>query len=134
MPISSLPSRYGIGCFDSAAYDFADFLSCAGQSYWQILPLGPTGYGDSPYQSFSSFAGSAYYISLEDLASQALISRKDLKNAHLEGEECSVDYEKQYKNRIPLLKKAYEGFVPCSGYESFCRENSWLDDYSLFMA
>ncbi len=134
MSVSSLPSENGIGCFDSAAYDFVDFLSCAGQSYWQILPLGPTSYGDSPYQSFSSFAGNAYYINLDELVSQGLLSNEDVKDADLFGEESKVDYKKQYQNRLPLLKKAYENFVPKEIYEIFCRENGWICDYALFMA
>ncbi len=134
MAISSLPSENGIGCFDLAAYNFVDFLSNAGQSYWQILPLGPTSYGDSPYQSFSSYAGNPYYISLSELVSKGLISEEDLKKADLSGDESKVDYKKQYENRLPLLKKAYENFTPTESYHSFCREATWLEDYALFMA
>ena len=76
LPISSLPSKYGIGCFDKAAYAFVDFLKDAGQSYWQILPLGPTSYGDSPYQSFSTFAGNPYFISLDALCHEQCIVLK----------------------------------------------------------
>ncbi|MDD7770021.1 4-alpha-glucanotransferase, partial [Suipraeoptans intestinalis] len=77
MPVSSLPSRYGIGCFSKEAYEFVDFLKESGQSRWQILPLGPTGYGDSPYQSFSTFAGNPYFIDLEQLIQEGLLDRKD---------------------------------------------------------
>ena len=79
MPITSLPSEYGIGCFSKSAYDFVDWLKEAGQSYWQILPLGPTSYGDSPYQSFSTFAGNPYFISLEDLIDQGLLTEEECK-------------------------------------------------------
>src|SRR5574344_2015221 len=77
LPISSLPSPYGIGCFSKEAYEFVDFLSRSGQSLWQILPLGPTGYGDSPYQSFSTFAGNPYFIDLEALIEEGLLTRKE---------------------------------------------------------
>lgn len=134
MSVSSLPSQYGIGCFDFSAYDFVDFLSRAGQSYWQILPLGPTSYGDSPYQSFSSFAGNAYYISLDELVKKGLITEKQIKNAHLENEGNKVDYKRQYENRLPLLKTAYENFTADGDYDLFCQNNDWLSDYALFMA
>ena len=134
MSVSSLPSENGIGCFDIAAYDFVDFLSKAGQSYWQILPLGPTGYGDSPFQSFSSYAGNPYYISLDDLKKKGLLSEADIANCQLEGDGTAVDYKKQYENRLPLLKKAYSNYAPDEDFISFCRENPWLRDYSLFMA
>ena len=77
LPISSLPSKYGIGCFDKKAYEFVDALKAAGQSYWQILPLGPTSYGDSPYQSFSTFAGNPYFISLEELIKEGVLTKKE---------------------------------------------------------
>ena len=80
MPIASLPSRYGIGCLDEAAYEFVDQLEKAGQGYWQILPMGPTGYGDSPYQSFSTFAGNPYFISLSELAKKGISARKIFRN------------------------------------------------------
>lgn len=78
LPISSLPSKYGIGCFDKKAYEFVDALKAAGQSYWQILPLGPTSYGDSPYQSFSTFAGNPYFISLEELIKEGVLTKKNV--------------------------------------------------------
>ena len=77
LPISSLPSKYGIGCFDKSAYEFVDQLKAAGQSYWQILPLGPTSYGDSPYQSFSTFAGNPYFISLDELIKEKVLTKKE---------------------------------------------------------
>lgn len=134
LSISSLPSEYGIGCFDRAAYDFVDFLSEAGQTYWQILPLGPTGYGDSPYQSFSSFAGNPYFISLDDLIADGLLTKWDCDSSSLYETDDRVDYQKQYENRIPLLKTAYNKFTPSEDYLAFCKSAPWLDDYCLFMA
>jgi len=134
LSISSLPSEYGIGCFDGAAYDFVDFLAEAGQSYWQILPLGPTSYGDSPYQSFSSYAGNPYYISLDKLISDGLLTSSECDSAELSDDGKRVDYKKQYVYRLPLLKKAYGRFKESEDFHRFCRENPWLADYSLFMA
>jgi 4-alpha-glucanotransferase len=136
LPVFSLPSRYGIGCFDSAAYRFVDFLCDAGQSEWQILPLGPTGYGDSPYQSFSSYAGNPYFVSLEALVADGLLSGEDCENAELEGGDGRVDYGLQYARRLPLLRMAFERF---SGKESpeftsFCKNNPRVMEYALFMA
>ena len=90
--ISSLPSKYGIGCFSKEAYKFVDWLVEAGQTFWQILPLGPTGYGDSPYQSFSTFAGNPYFIDLETLISEGLLTREecDMKNNIMDGMYCSA--------------------------------------------
>lgn len=91
--ISSLPSKYGIGCFSKEAYKFVDWLVEAGQTYWQILPLGPTGYGDSPYQSFSTFAGNPYFIDLETLISEGLLTREECDSVDFGADEQSVDYE-----------------------------------------
>lgn len=136
LPISSLPSPYGIGCFDNAAYCFVDWLKRAGQSYWQILPLGPTGYGDSPYQSFSTFAGNPYFISLDELIEAGLLTRTECDNADLFTSPDHVDYRKLYLHRYPLLKKAYERskMRPNDDFDAFCAETDWLPDYSLFMA
>lgn len=135
LPITSLPSKYGIGCFSKSAYEFVDFLSLSGQSYWQILPLGQTGYGDSPYQSPSSFAGNPYMISLDTLIEKELLSREECDFCDFGAGENYVDYEKQYNNRYPLLRKAYSRFVPDEAFENFKRESSyWLLDYALFMA
>lgn len=139
MPISSLPGKYGIGTFGRQAYEFADFLKKAGQSYWQVLPLGPTSYGDSPYQSFSAYAGNPYFIDPDMLASDGLLSDDDLKAAGYNFDETSVDYEWLYKSRFKTLKKAFSAFknkfLNDPEYIAFCSENSfWLDDYSLFMA
>ena len=102
LPIASLPSAYGIGTFSKEAYEFVDFLAQAGQKLWQILPLGPTGYGDSPYQSFSTFAGNPYYIDLEVLIQEGFLTEKECRAADLQDTEACVNYEKQYKNRSPL--------------------------------
>lgn len=140
LPITSLPSPYGIGTLGRAAFEFIDFLREAGQSYWQILPVGPTGYGDSPYQSFSTFAGNPYFIDLEDLVQEELLSQKDCDKVDFGADPEYVDYEKQYKQRFLLLKKAYRNFVKRNGederdYKAFVKENHyWLDDYALYMA
>ena len=137
MPIFSLPSRYGIGDFSKKAYEFADFLKESGQQLWQILPLGPTGFGDSPYQSFSAFAGNPYMISLDKLIDDGLLTKKDCDEADLVSDTDSIDYGKLYQNRISLLKKAFElnNLKDKSVYREFCSKSSfWLDDYALFMA
>ena len=92
LPIASLPSAYGIGTFSKEAYEFVDFLAQAGQKLWQILPLGPTGYGDSPYQSFSTFAGNPYFISLEELIEEGLLTRAECESAQLGTNPSYVDY------------------------------------------
>lgn len=94
MGISSIPSKYGIGCFSKEAYDFVDQLEKAGQQYWQILPLGPTGYGDSPYQSVSTFAGNPYFIDLEELIKKELLTKEECEACDWGGSESYVDYEK----------------------------------------
>ena len=96
LSVSSLPSRYGIGCFSESAYDFVDWLSGAGQRYWQILPLGPTGYGDSPYQSFSTFAGNPYFISLEALIKEGVLTKKECASADFGSDPEQIDYERLY--------------------------------------
>ena len=108
LPVSSLPSRYGIGAFSREAYRFVDRLKEAGQQYWQILPLGPTGYGDSPYQSFSAFAGNPYFIDLEQLVREKLLTRAECNRADFGQDPGDIDYGKLYENRFPLLRKAYE--------------------------
>ena len=133
LPISALNSKYGIGSFSKEAYRFVDWLKKAGQSYWQILPLGPTSFGDSPYQSFSAFAGNPYYIDLEALIKEGLLS-EDECTVDFGKNERTVDYSKIYSGRISLLKKAYERFVKNGSYYEFLEKNSfWLDDYALFM-
>ena len=107
LPVASLPSRYGIGAFSKEAYRFIDTLKAAGQSCWQILPLGPTGFGDSPYQSFSAFGGNPYFIDLERLASEGLLTEEECQAVDFGGDSRDIDYKKIYDGRFPLLKKAY---------------------------
>lgn len=135
MPVFSLPSKYGIGCFSKEAYKFVDKLKKAGQSYWQILPLGPTGYGDSPYQSFSTFAGNPYYIDLKTLIKEGLLTKKECKAYDFGEKDDEIDYEKIYRSRFKVLKKAYDRFEKSEDYNDFVNENSyWLEDYALYMA
>lgn len=137
MSVTSLPGRYGIGCFSKSAYDFVDWLREAGQTCWQILPLGPTSYGDSPYQSFSTFAGNPYFISLEELTEEGVLTKKECRSADFGERADDIDYEKIYKNRYPLLHKAYERsrISEDPDYVRFVEENRWwLADYALFMA
>ena len=137
MPISSLPSPYGIGTFGKAAYDFADFLHAAGQGNWQLLPLGPTSYGDSPYQSFSTFAGNPYFIDLDLLIKDKLLTRKEVTSCAWGAEPRYVDYGKIYESRFALLEKAkVRGWArDREAVAAFESENSrWLPDYALFMA
>ena len=137
LPVTSLPAKYGIGCFSKSAYDFVDWLKAAGQSYWQILPLGPTSYGDSPYQSFSTFAGNPYFISLEALIEEGVLTEKECDGADFGSRPNDIHYEKLYKNRYPLLRKAYERSKISENpdYLRFIEENNWwLSDYALFMA
>ena len=137
LPIFSLPSPYGIGSFSQSAYEFIDQLKKAGQKYWQILPLGPTGYGDSPYQSFSAFAGNPYFIDLDSLAEEGLLKKEEYIHCDFGSRPDRVDYQKLYENRFPLLRKACERSTFCAEPEflEFREENrEWLEDYSLFMA
>ena len=140
MAVSSLPSRYGIGCLDQEAYKFVDFLEKAGQSYWQILPLNPPNHSksfDSPYQSFSAFAGNPYYISLDALREEGVLTQEEIDEVDFGKDPGKVDYEKIYTRRFPLLRKAYERsrIAENEDYRRFIGENAWwLDDYALFMA
>lgn len=135
MPIFSLPSPYGIGTLGAEGYRFVDFLKKAKQSYWQILPLGPTSYGDSPYQSFSSFAGNHYFIDIDLLINEGLLTKSEAEGSDFGNNNFKIDYEKLYFGRLPLLKKAFDRFKPNSEYKEFCRVNAeWLDDYANFMA
>ena len=136
MPIFSLPSPYGIGTMGQAARDFLDFLQAGGQSYWQLLPVGPTSYGDSPYQSFSSFAGNPYFIDLDDLAADGLLEPSEYQNLDW-GQPDKVDYGLLYAARYPVLRKAVKRLLagPPADDQAFLSENSdWLDNYALFMA
>ncbi len=137
MHISSLPSPYGIGTFGKEAYRFADFLKKAGQSYWQILPICPTSYGDSPYQSFSAYALNPYFIDLDMLCEEGLLELEDYSDINWGTNPSKVDYAIIYENRFDVLRKAYERFkenLP-KDYAKFCEQNEfWLDDFALFMA
>ena len=135
LPVTSLPSPYGIGCFSKEAYEFVDQLEKGGEKYWQILPLGPTGYGDSPYQSFSTYAGNPYFIDLKTLIKEGLLTKKECKVYDFGEQADSIDYEKIYNSRFKVLKKAFERFEKDEAYDNFIKENAyWLDDYSLYMA
>ena len=151
LPVASLPSRYGIGCFSREAYEFVDFLAEAGQTYWQILPLGQTGYGDSPYQSFSTFAGNPYFIDPMELVAAGYVEQNDADQYDFGHELRTVDYENIYRNRYRLLRRAYDNSPYClqpvgkwagagydeerSRFEAFRAQNGdWLSDYALFTA
>jgi 4-alpha-glucanotransferase len=136
LPISSLPSNYGIGTFGVAAYEFIDFLKRSGQGYWQLLPLGPISYGDSPYSPFSVYAGNPYYIDLDILIEEGILSKKELFPKKYINSEENIDYENLFHNRYDILNKAYK-----NSYEKFIGEilnfkkaNNWVYDYALFMA
>ena len=147
MPVSSLPGPYGIGCFGTEAETFVDFLAAAGQKIWQILPLSPTGYGDSPYQSCSAFAGNPYFIDLDALKAEGLLTAAQLKAESWGEDPLQVDYGTLYTSRYKILRAAYaawrrqcEGLHGCAhyypdAYYAFTLENeSWLEDYALYMA
>ena len=147
MPVSSLPGPYGIGCFGKAAFQFVDFLSAAGQTIWQLLPLSPTGYGDSPYQSCSAFAGNPYFVDLETLEKEGLLTAADLKAESWGKDPLEVDYGTLYVSRFAVLRKAYAAWrSQCAGlhgctyyypddYYAFTLANEdWLEDYALYMA
>lgn len=137
LPISSLPSKYGIGCFSKEAYEFVDKLEKAGQKYWQILPLGPTGYGDSPYQALSTFAGNPYFIDLDQLVEEGYLQEEELEAVQTVEDETQVDYGMVYTTRYALLEKAFLRFKEHVDEEfyKFEQENSyWLQDYAFYMA
>ncbi len=137
LPVFSIPSRFGIGSFSKEAYEFVDFLAKAGQKYWQILPLGPTGYGDSPYQSFSTFAGNPYFIDLEQLIAKGWLTEKDCAACDFGDNKSYIDYEKMYYARFKILFKAFKNskIEKNEEFTSFVEENKeWLCDYALYMA
>ena len=137
LPISSLPSRYGIGTFGKEAFDFVDFLKKSGQKYWQILPLGTTSYGDSPYQSFSAFAGNHDFIDLEELISDGLLEKEYVDSIDFGSNESYINYERLFNTRLDVLKTAYENGKEryFDELNSFIDENlGWIVDYALFMA
>lgn len=136
MPVSSLPSPYGIGAFGKAAYDFVDFLHSASMKYWQVLPLGPTSFGDSPYQSFSAFAGNPYFIDLDTLIEEGLLKKTDVESVDWGSDPESVDYGLMYEGRYTVLKAAYSRhkLENTPEYKAFCEEHkSWLPGYCKFM-
>lgn len=134
LPISSLPSPYGIGTFGKEAYGFVDFLKEAKQKYWQVLPLGPTSYGDSPYQSFSAFAGNPYFIDLDTLIAEGLLAAADV-DCDWGDDASNVNYEKIWQNRFAVLHKAFVKFTPDEAYTAFVDENDWwLNEYAPYMA
>lgn len=147
MPVSSLPGPYGIGCFGKSAFEFVDFLAAAGQKIWQILPLSPTGYGDSPYQSCSAFAGNPYFVDLDTLKKEGLLTAAQLKAEPWGDDPLTVDYGALYVSRYKLLRAAYAAWLKqCEGvhgcgqyfpddYYAFTLANEdWLEDYALYMA
>ncbi len=137
MPIFSLPSPYGIGTFGQAAYDFIDQLKKARQMYWQVLPMGPTSYGDSPYQSFSAFAGNPYFIDLDTLKEEGLLTQEEIDACVWMEKPEQVKYDALYYYRFPLLKKAFARSLhkETEEYQEFLKENEyWIGDYSLYMA
>ncbi len=135
MHITSLPSPYGVGTLGKAAYAFVDFLQQAGQYYWQILPIGPTGYGNSPYQSSSTFAGNPYLIDLEALVEQGWLSHEACQAVNWGGDPSCVNYDTLEQHRLPLLRQAFARFPrEDNNFTQFCRNNPWLEDYALFMA
>ena len=135
LALSSLQSPYGIGSFGEAAREWIRFLKSAGQTYWQLLPLGPTGWGDSPYQSFSAFALSPYYVDLDTLINEGLLSGDEVRSLRWGGQAGKTAYALLYRRREPLLRLAFSRFRGGEGFQRFCDENSfWLEDYGLFMA
>ncbi|HWQ29996.1 MAG TPA: 4-alpha-glucanotransferase [Negativicutes bacterium] len=137
LPVASLPSKYGIGTFSKSACKFVETLRAAGQSYWQILPLGPTGYGDSPYQSFSTFAGNPYFIDLEALVQEGYLTQEDCGAYDFGQDERYIDYEKIYRSKFKILRTAFErsNISENADFKSFITENAyWLEDYAIYMA
>lgn len=137
LPISALPSPYGIGSMGRAAYEFVDFLAASGQSWWQILPVGPTSYGDSPYQSFSNFAGNPYFIDLDFLTEDGLLKKEEIENISWGEQPDRVDYGTIYENRFSVLRLAADRGIArdSADFDAFVEENrNWLPDYALFMA
>lgn len=135
MHITSLPGPYGIGTMGKEAFAFVDFLKEAGQSCWQLLPLNPTGYGDSPYQSCSAYAGNHYLIDLDQLAEEGLLDREELTSLRWCRKDTKVDFGRIYKLRLNVLRKAYSRFTGSEAFDRFCAGNdSWLSDFALFMA
>ena len=138
MHISSLPGKYGIGSFGQVAYDFVDFLVRTKQRYWQILPLGTTSYGDSPYQSFSAFAGNTHFIDFDLLIEQGLLDVSDVEGVDFGQDPTEVDYEKIFEQRRLLLEKAVKAFIENGDWDDFSRfveqNAAWLELFAEYMA
>ena len=135
LPVSSLPSKYGIGTFGKAARKWVDFLAAAQQRYWQVLPLGPTSFGNSPYQSYSAFAGEPLYIDLDLLEEQGLLPPKSVKKGGWGESASRVDYDRVRAKREPLLRMAFANLADKKPVERFRKKNAaWVEDYALFMA
>ncbi len=136
LPVTSLPSSYGIGTMGEEAYRFIDLLVELRQRYWHVLPIGPTSFGDSPYLSFSAFAGNPYLIDLDDLVSDGLLKLEEIRNIDWGENLESIDYSLIFNNRFFVLKKAFERFnIEDDEFIEFKKENEyWLNDYALFMA
>ncbi|HBH12622.1 MAG TPA: 4-alpha-glucanotransferase, partial [Clostridiales bacterium] len=136
MHISSLPGDYGIGDFGKEAYRFVDFLIKAKQRNWQILPLGITGYGDSPYQSFSAFAGNPYFIDLNEFIDSGFLDKQELKEIFLGSNPHKVDYAALYNNKMTILKKAYLNsyeYIKEELRSFYCDQEDWIREFALFM-
>ena len=136
MPMSSLPSNYGIGTMGKCAYEFVDFLAAAGQKYWQLLPLGPTSYGDSPYASFSTFAGNPYFIDLDMLIKDKLLKKSELAGINWGEDAQSVDYGAIYESRFKVLRLAYKRGIErySEEFAAFRQSKNWLENYAVYMA
>ena len=137
MHISSLPGKYGIGTLGKEAFEFIDFLNEAGQTYWQVLPLGHTSYGDSPYQCFSAFAGNPYFIDFDNLREEGFLKIEDYENIDFGEDRVKINYSKLFKNKMKILKKAYENSkeINKKEIEIFREKNKfWIEDYAFFMA
>ena len=135
MHITSLPSPYGIGTMGKEAYRFIDFLKKSGQTYWQILPVTPTGYGDSPYQSCSTYAGNHYLIDLDLLVEEGLLKKSEITKINWLDDPTRVNFGCLYNHRLDVLRLAYQRFQPTEAFDSFCHDNdSWIWDFAMFMA
>lgn len=137
MPVSALPGPYGIGTLGKSAYRFADFAAASGYRYWQVLPVGPTSFGDSPYQSFSAFAGNPYYIDLEYLIEEGLLKEEEICSADFGARADDIDYAAVFQNRFQVLRMAFarSSHQKSKEFKAFLKDNSyWIDDYSFYMA
>ena len=136
LAVSSLPSEYGIGTLGDAAFHFVDLLVDLKQKYWQVLPVGPTSFGDSPYQSLSAFAGNPYLIDLDQLAREKLLTPEEIRNYYWGTQKSAIDYAALFENRTLVLQKAFGRFDEHEPeFQQFVEENrDWVEDYGLYMA